>query len=340
MALFLLATYLTVINISGMTHQLTLHCKIRDREAGLSLINLLTQRFTYHDGKSWLREINSGLVLINGRKADHGQTLTSGDQLTYRAVNHREPPVSTEIEVVFETPEFLLIGKPAGTPASRTGLIIQNTLVNILRRHYQQDIHLLHRLDRETSGLVLCARDKTACRIHQKNLKRIMPGKYYLAVVRGVVKRSVIEIDQPLAVREGSPIRCRMWCVEHGQPSRTIFYKIGTTENQSLLLAELITGRKHQIRAHLAHIGHPLIGDKIYDHEGKFYLKREDGELTEEDYQTLGAHNHTLHAWAVRIQLEDCPSKFYFSRIFSTEMKRYLKNFPNWEEKAVKVLQP
>lgn len=322
-----------------MEQGLTLRCEITGPEDGRLLLDLLTSRFPYHDRELWQAAITTGLVQVNGHEACRDQRLRAGDQLSYDAVNHREPPVSNDVEIILETQDLLLVGKPAGTPVSRTGLIIQNTLVNILRRRYRQEIHLLHRLDRETSGLLLCARSKKACRDHQKNLKSIMTGKYYLAVVRGRIDLPLIEVDQALAARDGSPVRCRMWSTEHGQPSRTIFRKIAAGEDHTLLLAELLTGRKHQIRAHLAHLGHPLVGDKIYDHDGRYYLKRIAEELTGADYRELGARNHTLHAWAVRLNLGDRPPELHFSEGFSVDMEKHLANFPNWREKAEKMLQ-
>jgi 23S rRNA pseudouridine1911/1915/1917 synthase len=258
--------------------------------------------------------------------------------LTYLRVNHLEPEVPTEMEVILETPELLLTGKPAGSPVSRTGIIIHNTFVNILRRKYDQDIHLLHRLDRETSGIMLCARNKESCKLYQRDLKKIIPGKYYLAIIRGQLDQSVVTMEQPLATRDDSPIRCRMWPAENGKPCRTIFHKIAGNTNFSLILAELITGRKHQIRVHLALLGHPLLGDKIYDHDGKFYLKRISAELTGEDFRKLGARNHTLHAWAVRAKLPGRKEELHFSRLFSKDMLRYLQCFPGWEQKSETLL--
>jgi 23S rRNA pseudouridine1911/1915/1917 synthase len=322
-----------------MVQELTLQCKITAGEDGQQLLDLLTERFTYHDVKRWRRMIEVGQVLLNGATARSDQLVSSGDNLTYHVLDHQEPPVPTEIEVILETPEILLVGKPAGTPVSRTGLIVYNTFVNILRRQYNQDIHLLHRLDRETSGLLLCARSKKSCGLYQGELSKIITGKYYLAVIRGRLNQQVVTMEQPLATRGDSPVRCRMWVAENGKSCRTIFHKIAGKDSYSLVLAELLTGRKHQIRAHLAHLDQPLVGDKIYDHEGKYYLKRIDSELTEKDYLELGAHNHTLHAWAVRLKLPNQPESLYYSQIFSEDMQKYLEYFPNWEKKAKTLMR-
>lgn len=322
-----------------MLQTLTLESTITDQEDGQRLLDLLANRFAYHDARAWRQMVDDGQVLLNGATAEYGQLLNSGDKLTYRRVNHCEPEVPTNFETILETSELLVVGKPAGTPVSRTGLIIHNTFANVLRRHYQQDIHLLHRLDRETSGLLLCARDKDSCRLHQKDLKRIMLNKYYLAVVRGRLSQGVITVDEPLATRKASQIRCQMWPAADGKACHTIFHKIASNHNFSLVLAELITGRKHQIRAHLAYLDLPLVGDKIYAHGGKYYLKRISAELTARDYRELGAHDHLLHAWAAHLKLPGHPSAIYFSEIFSAEMKRYLENFPNWENQARTLLR-
>jgi len=146
-------------------------------------------------------------------------------------------------------------------------------------------------------------------------------------------------VDQPLATLEESLVRCRMWPHPGGKPCRTLFHTLACTNSYSLLLAELQTGRRHQIRAHLAHLGHPLIGDKIYSHDGHYYLKRLDGELSEEDYLGLGARHHLLHAWSVNLQLPDRPAALYFSKLFSTDFRDYLRLFPEWREKAREILE-
>lgn len=321
-----------------MVHNLKLESRITAREEGQRLLELLTTRFAYHDSKLWCQMVDNGLVLLNGARAEKEQLLRCGDMLTYYAINHREPEVPTEFETIIETPELLLVGKPAGTPVSQTGMIIHNTFANILRRHYNQDIHLLHRLDRETSGLLLCARTKEFCRLYQKELHQIMLGKYYLAVIRGRLAQPAVTVEVPLAPREDSPIRCRMWHEASGKSCQTIFHEIACNNGYSLVLAELLTGRKHQIRAHLDHLGHPLVGDKIYAHQGKYFLKRIGESLTAEDYRELGAHNHALHAWAARVKLPNQPEGLHFSRMFSPDMQDYLAGFPAWEESAEKLV--
>jgi 23S rRNA pseudouridine1911/1915/1917 synthase len=322
-----------------MPYTLSLSCTIAPSEKGLSLIDLLVGRFPYHDAEQWREIISCGNILLNGENPGPGHKVCSGDTLNYRAIDHQEPAVSTEIEPVMETADLLLVGKPASTPVTRTGLIVHNTFVNILRRHYGHDIHPLHRLDRETSGLLLCAKSNEACRVYQKKLPKMVSGKYYLAVVRGKLQVDDLVVNEPLCTSPDNPVRCQMLVDEKGKACRTLVQTVMAREDLSLILAELVTGRRHQIRAHLAHLGHPLVGDKIYSYNGKYFLKRLEEDLTGEDYQQLGAQNHTLHAWAMHLELPGHPEKLYFSELFSPDMENYLHLFPDWREKAGRLLQ-
>lgn len=275
-----------------------------------------------------------GQVTVNGQVGAPGQRVAVGDQLAYLAAGFTEPEVPTCFEPVMETADLRLVGKPAGTPVTRTGLIVRHTLVNLLRHHYGEEIHPLHRLDRETSGLILCARNHETCQRWQNPQAPLITGKFYLAVAQGQMPLGTRYSDQPLAVRPESPVRCRMWPEATGKPCRTIFHTLATEATASLVLAELVTGRRHQIRAHLAQLGYPVIGDKIYGHAGHYFLKRAAGELTADDFRELGAHNHTLHAWALRLALPGAPESLFFSRIFSEDLRRYLSYFPGWEKIA------
>lgn len=313
---------------------LFLQCFPSERSGNRPLLELLTSRFTYHPASRWRELIETGQITVNGQTAAPEQILSTGDRLAYRAESFTEPEVPTCFEPVMENADLLLVGKAAGTPVVRTGLIIRNTLVNLLRQHYGEDIHPLHRLDRETSGLLLSARNREACQRWQNPQQPLITGKYYLAVVQGRMPLGTRHSEQPLAVRPESPVRCRMWPAAVGKPCLTIFHTLAAESAASLVLAELVTGRRHQIRAHLAALGHPVIGDKIYGHEGHYFLKRVAGDLTAADFQELGANNHTLHAWAMRLKLPGEPERLFFSRMYSEDLRRYLILFPAWEKIA------
>ncbi len=321
-----------------MPEPLLLKCRLSALDHGSSLLYLLARRFTYHDESCWQELLHRGLVKLNGRRVGTDCLVAAGDELSYLVEDFQEPEIPVHFEKVMETPDLLLIGKSAGTPVTRTGMIVRQTLVNILRRHYREEIQPLHRLDRETSGLILCTRNREATLRYQQKERGLRLGKYYLALVPGCLKVSRLTVDQPLTTLEESPVRCRMWPHSAGKPCRTVFHTVASTNDYSLLLAELHTGRRHQIRAHLAHLGHPLIGDKIYSHNGRYYLKRFESDLSAEDYRILGARQHTLHAWAINLQLPAQPPALYFSELFSDDFLDYLHLFPEWQENARKIL--
>ncbi len=322
-----------------MNNNLVFTATIKENEENTSLLSLLADRFPYHTKQEWQEKLAAGRILLNGDIVLPEHIVTSGDTLSYQPGHIDEPEVPTDIEIIDSTPEFLLSGKPAGTPVSRTGIIVTNTYINILRRNFSnQDIHLMHRLDRETSGIILCALSRDICRKHQQHLGQIMSGKYYLAIVRGILDAKDQMIDLPLGKDPKSDIRSKVAVVPTGKPSRSIIQTVASSAETSLVLVQLVTGRKHQIRCHLAHLGHPVIGDKIYDHNGKYYLKRLEQELNEDDFRKLGARNHTLHAWAANITLPGQKQKLYFSQCFSDDFLRHARKFPHWQTLAAEKL--
>ncbi len=325
--------------MAGMTtHKLVVSCEVARHEDGRLLLDLLAERFPYHDRARWTELIAAGQLLLNGGACHAEQRVGCGDQLSYTIPDHQEPEVPQQIELVHETPDFLLVGKPAGVPLHRTGQIVVNTFVNQLRHRFGEEIHPLHRLDQETSGLLLCARSRGANQRYQPLRDKLLVGKFYLALVKGSFPDGEVLCDQPLATQAESLVRCRMWPVADGKPSQTRFQKVAEQDGFSLLLAELLTGRRHQIRAHLADLGHPLLGDKIYDHEGYFFLKRLESSLTEDDYQQLGARTHCLHAWAADLDLPGQPRQTFFSNLFSEDFKKGLSRFRDWETSARSLL--
>jgi 23S rRNA pseudouridine1911/1915/1917 synthase len=299
--------------------------EVRPEQNGRPLLDSLAERFTYHSREEWSQKISRGLVTVNGNPATLETLGYRGDKVVYHVENYSEPDVPTHYSTLFEDEEFLLVAKPAGVPVHHTGRIFYNTFTAIIRRGFDCETATpMHRLDRDTGGLMLFAKNADTASRFQKHLDRILLRKFYLAVVPGEFPEGEVRCDFPLAENPAAPVRIKMYHDPAGKACTTIFRRLAVLPgaaagsvagkpSHSLVECELVTGRKHQIRAHLAELGFPIVGDRLYSHDGKFYQKMSGGGcLSEEDFVTLGAHHQMLYAYKVQLQLPywDTPRVF------------------------------
>ena len=170
------------------------------------------------------------------------------------------------------------------------------------------ELRPLHRIDRETSGVLMMARNKRADRRIKKAFQRKRVDKSYLAIVRGRMHGGVQILHGAIGPDLGSEIRIRMAVTADGKPAETWVRNLGCfgdrdwgTAGRGYTWVECRprTGRTHQIRVHLASRGHPLVGDKVYCDEGRAFLRRWDGLLEADDISRLGHRRHALHAWTI-----------------------------------------
>ena len=307
---------------------------VRPEQEGRFLLDVLCERFTYHSREEWVDRLQRGLVSINGEVAVTDTVAHKNDKVLYHVENYTEPEVPTDFSIVFEDEEFLVVAKPAGTPVHHTGRIFYNTFAAIVRRATDCETATpMHRLDRDTGGLMLFAKYAETAARFQRNLDRILLRKFYLAVVEGVFPEGETRCDLPLREDPGDRLRLRMHHMEDGKECHTVFRKLGSLERNgrtySLLEAELLTGRKHQIRAHLAELGFPIVGDRLYSHDGIYYEKMaRGGGLDESDFQVLGARYQMLYAYKAEIALPYWKEpRTFCSTDFPEEMKSLVEGF-------------
>jgi RluA family pseudouridine synthase len=242
---------------------------------GRSLIDHLVERFPYFDRDTWATTISAGLLLLDGQVAEAAKKLKKGQILTYRMPDVQEPPADLRWSVVAEDQWFLIANKPGNLLVHRMGKSYTSNLLYLVRNAGNPGwaaADPAHRLDRETSGLVLFAKDKQALGAILTLFDTHQITKEYLAVVAPAPGARVPAegergtINLPLG-RTEDPVRGLIQAVgvPGARAARTHWvWGPEVALGRYQVTVRLETGRTHQIRVHLAESGWPLVGDKLY----------------------------------------------------------------------------
>jgi 23S rRNA pseudouridine1911/1915/1917 synthase len=240
-----------------------------------------------------------------------GKRLRSNDRVRGGAIIllWREPFEADEeqppLPILYEDPHLLVVAKPPLVAVHPTARYHTHTVILRLRAERPDEyLSLVHRLDRETSGILLVARTPEADRSFKRLLEDRTLGrgaqlpfeKTYLAITHGVP--STERIDFPLMLDEENSLRVKMRVAPPGTglESLTGVTVVDSTAGYALVRCALHTGRQHQIRIHLAAIGCPVVGDKLYGPDERMLARAADGELTADDLALLELPRHALHA--------------------------------------------
>ena len=232
-----------------------------------------------------LKKTDNG-ILLNGEWAYVGQFLKEGDHLEIRIIESESSeqivPAELPLDIVYEDEDLLIINKPADMPIHPSINNYDNTLANALMWYYQQKgetfvYRCINRLDRDTTGLLIVAKNMLSGGILSDMSKKREIHREYLAIAEGEVPQEGV-IDAPIARKEESVIE-RCVDFEKGDRAVTHYWRLDYRNGYSLVRLKLETGRTHQIRVHMKYLGHPLTGDYLYN----------------PDYRILD--HQALHSW-------------------------------------------
>lgn len=248
---------------------------VKPADAGRRLDNFLGSRLKNVPKSRVYQMLRKGEVRVNGSRARQDYRLEDGDivripPVYLAAETHRPgiPPGQAERllqQVIYEDRQLLVLNKPAGL-AVHSGSGISHGVIEILRagRSDNERLELVHRLDRETSGCLLLAKDMAILRTLHDQLRAGSIEKHYTALLKGRLERRLLDIDAPLGRSQNRSGERMVTIDAAGKPSATHISRRRLFRQASLADVRLLTGRTHQIRVHAAAAGHPLAGDSKY----------------------------------------------------------------------------
>jgi 23S rRNA pseudouridine1911/1915/1917 synthase len=240
---------------------------IGGRSHGQTLLSHLASLYTHSTLQAWQQKLNRGEVTLNGVIATGSEPLAAGQTVVWNRPPWNEPDVPQRFEVLFEDRYLLAVDKPSGLPTLPGAGFMENTLLRLVQKQ-SPSANPVHRLGRGTSGIVLFAKTAEAASGLFASWNTHGIQKIYRALAQHVAQRDAYEILTPIGLvphpRLGS-----VWAANpNGKPSSSLAKVISRSATTTFEVS-LNSGRPHQIRIHLASIGHPLVGDPLYGSGGR-----------------------------------------------------------------------
>lgn len=243
---------------------------VAPEHAGMRLDRFIQSRIPRLSRTRAQEIVRSCAYRADGRRRRASERVLAGEVVTLVRPRFEEPEVPRRFDVVHEDDDVLVLDKPAGLPVHPTATYHRNTLTYLLRERYGEPTpHIAHRIDRETSGLLVCGKHRAAERTLKQAFEARRVSKRYLAIVEGVPRDDEGIVDLPMAsARNGPHYLMETRADGSGAPARTHWRVLERRTRRALVDLRPESGRQHQLRVHMAAIGHPLVGDKMYGPEG------------------------------------------------------------------------
>ena len=307
--------------------------EINDRGAGRRVDVYLSMRFSDWSRTQFVRFIKDGLVQSDSRPLKPSTTLAHGEILRIYAPglapDGAPPPLPP---VLFEDDWIMAVHKPAGLLMHSVGQKWAYGLIGVARHaRPDADIDLSHRLDRETSGVVVLSKRPDANRIMKSLFEKRQVSKVYWALVRGVPTWEEETCDGPLGPA-GREVELAQAVRPDGASAKTRFKVLKRLEQYALVGCRPLTGRTHQIRAHLEHLGFPILGDKLYGQPDDVFLEALRVGPTDRVKAAIGFPRHALHARAIAFPHPSSGQTVRITAPVPADMREVLDGKPpRWE---------
>lgn len=237
---------------------------------------------------------NLNLIKLNGESLQPGFHLKPGAEIEYDISALQQKPAVIDLPIIYEDKNIIVINKPAGVISHARGMFWQEASVaSFIRDKISKELNgerggIVHRLDRATSGVMICAKNEKTLRSLQLSFSKRVVEKTYIALLRNRPKQDECIVEAPIIRDLKTPKRFTV--DTSGKPSQTYIRVLHSTEMRTLVMLQPKTGRTHQLRVHLQYIGCPIIGDPLYAYDATKYSEH--------------SNSLRLHALSIKVPLD------------------------------------